>query len=160
MTTTDTQTLAAMQAEHAAEAARLAEQIEARERAACQARKARLLDHDRLAVDVYQAEDDQLRKAEADAKAAWRAAVLEDPMISAWIRYRACRWARTYRADAQGAAMQRTGSPMRPPPQLNYADPRLLEDVLALAEQAARAMAQDDADARHEAREAAGDGAS
>lgn len=85
--------------------------------------------------------------------------MLADPTIAAWIKYRAARWRRTYRIDQQVAAMARLGDQRRPPNPLSYADPRLFEDVLQVAETEARSIAADEQDALVAAREAAGDGA-
>ncbi len=154
-TTTNLAEVQALAAQHEAEAAALRAQIEAGQLAALQAEDERLREHDLAAVHRYAAEEEDRRKAEAEHRAAFRAAVLSDPVFVAWARYRAARWARTFEADQQMARIQRLGLPVTPPPMVGFASPRLSEDIVELLEEAARGLAQDDQDARHEAREAA-----
>ncbi len=79
-------------------------------------------------------------------------------MFSAWIKYRAGRERRTHlRMEIQNA-MNRSGIPGTRPADLNYTDPRLLEDVLDFAEKEARRIVADEMAEHHERREAAGNG--
>lgn len=63
-------------------------------------------------------------------------------MVDAWIAMRTLRWIRTYGTDLTASAMERTDSPNRPPAPLAFREPRLFEDVLALAEREARDRAE------------------
>lgn len=156
---TDVDQLAAEHAQHQARAAELAAQLEREQAEAEDARQARLAEHDRATVASYEATEQAMQQEEADAYEAFRAAIVADPVLSAWITYRAGRWRRTHlRADVQNA-MKNTGDSRRPPTDLSYYDPRLLEDVVKFAETEARNIATDEADARRAARdEAAGEG--
>lgn len=155
---TDVQQLAEQHAEHQARAAELAAQLD-RERAEAEdARQARLDEHDRAVVSGYQATEAAMQNDEAEAYEQFKAAIVADPVLSAWITYRAARWRRTHLRGEVQNAMRSTGDSRRPPPDLSYRDPRLLDDVLELAEREARRIAADEADARQAAREVAGEG--
>lgn len=137
--------LARKQAEQAAEAA--AEQAAREERQAA---------HDRELVAAYDATEAAMKAEEDAAYEEFRAALLTDPVFSAWIRYRAGRWRRTYLRSDVVAAMDRTGHDGPKPTDLAYRDPRLLEDALQFCEDEARRLAADDAERRQSARDAAG----
>ncbi len=141
--------------ERAEQIRRQVEQQQAEEAAA---RARRLERFDRELVAAYPAQEEAIHAEEQQAYEEFRAAVLADPVFSAWIKYRAGRERRTHlRMEIQNA-MNRSGIPGTRPADLNYTDPRLLEDVLDFAEKEARRIVADEMAEHHERREAAGNG--
>jgi hypothetical protein len=141
----DLDQLAAEHAEHQARAAAAAARLAEHQAAEAADAVAQLDAYDRQVIADYRSREAALVEQEQAARDEFRTAVLNDPMIAAWVRYRSLRWARTaLRADVQNA-ITRTGSDIRPPVELRYAAPRLWEDILQVAEDEARATAGDGA---------------
>ncbi|MBA2715601.1 MAG: hypothetical protein H0U51_00810 [Propionibacteriales bacterium] len=88
----------------------------------------------------YAAEEERLLAAEKEAHEAFRAAVLADPMVAAWVRFRWHRFRRDRLRDEANYAANILGLTERKEP-LRWVDSRLLEEVLAVADEEARASA-------------------
>jgi hypothetical protein len=141
----DLDQLAADRAEHQARADDAAARLAEHQAADAADAAAQLDTYDREVIANYRSREAELLAQEHQARAEFRAAVLADPMIAAWIRARSLRWERTaLRADVANA-ITRTGSDVRPPVELRYAAPRLWDDILQVAEDTARATAGDGA---------------
>lgn len=136
----DVQALAAEHAEHQAAADAAAAQLAQRqaEIAAEQATRGQSWDRGLLAEHMTRRR--ALEAEERDARAAFRQAVLDAPLVAAWVRYRAARHRRASLAQDVSSAAARVGDERRIET-LNWRDPRLLEDLVAFAEEAAEDIA-------------------
>ncbi len=139
-------------------AAQLRRQVEQQQADEAAARTRRLERFDRELVAAYPAREEAIHAEEKQAFEEFRAAVLADPLVAAWIKYRAGRERRTFLRMEVTNAMNRSSIDGPRHPDLNYRDPRLLEDVLDFAEKEARRIVAEEMDAHHERREAAGRG--
>lgn len=142
--------------QHRQQAAALQAQLDQQQAVEQTQREQRLQVHDKQTVDAYPAEEEALRTEEQQAREDFIAAVLADPVFAAWATYRACRWRRTYLRDHAANAARTVGA--EGPTPLAYRDPRLLEDLLQLCEDAARDVAAIESDERTNARTDAGNG--
>lgn len=109
-------------------------------------------DWDRELVGQYRPLLDGLRTEEADARAAFHQAVIDTPLIAAWVRYRSVRHRRAMLTQDVESAGVRVGDERRLEP-VNWRDPRLFEDVLKLAEDEAEQLAVDEASERQRRRD-------
>lgn len=129
----------------AAELARRQEEtrrVRAEEDAARQAERASRAEAVRAG---YAAEEERLLAGEKEAHEAFRAAVLADPMIAAYVHYRWHRFRRDRLRDEANTAASILRLEERKTP-LRWVDPRLLEEVLAIADEEARASAFEESD--------------
>lgn len=140
------------------QAAAYRRQIEQEEAEREAARLRRLDAWDKQAVADYPAQTEALQAEERQAYEEFRAAVLADPVYSAWIRHRAARLRRSKLNENTAGAMERLNLPGNRPNPLSYADARLLEDVIRFCDDEAGQIAADEQEDRFEAREAAGNG--
>lgn len=136
-------TLAQERAQHQARADQLAAELAQHQVDTEAAQRAERDTQDRQVIDTYQQRETELMDEEKRARDAFHAAVLADPLIASWIEYRALRERRRVLRDSVTNAIVRSGSTVRPPSELRYTHPRLLEDIVTFAEQEARAIADE-----------------
>ena len=139
MTNLTNEQLAAELTRRQQEAARRAEEEEA-VRQAETARRAQAV------IAGYAAQEERLMAAEKAAYAAFREAVLADPMVAAYIRYR---WHR-FRRDGLRTEFNVAASLLnlgQHKDALRWTDPRLLEEVVGIADREAKLSAEEDTEA-------------
>ncbi len=88
----------------------------------------------------YATEEERLKASEHEAHDAFRAAVLADPMVAAYVHYRWHRFRRDRLRDEANTAARILGRTELKEP-LRWTDSRLLQEVLEIADEEARASA-------------------
>jgi hypothetical protein len=144
-------------AELEAEAARQRADVEARAVEALAARERRLAEFDATAVDTINDRMQALQAEEAEARKQLRAAVLADPVLSAYTRLSAARTARYHLDNEQANIASRLGRPEHRTAE-SYSTPSLIDTVMAIVGQEVKMQAADVIDEHTAAREAAGAG--
>ncbi len=129
----------------AAELARRQDEARARQAEETATRQAERVRRAEVVRAGFAAEEERLKAAEQDAHAAFRAAVLADPMVAAWVRYRWHRFRRDRLRDESNTAARILGR-TELKESLRWVDPRLLEEVLSIADDEARASAFEESD--------------
>lgn len=149
MSTTNLDELRAAAAKAQEEAERRAAELAAEQEAAERQRRAKIDADTRAWLDQYHESgaDEALRADEAKARQAFWDALLADLTWQAWAHYRACRHRLMALANDAENAKART-SDARPVRTVGYRDPRLVEDVLAILDDEARAIALDEQERR------------
>ena len=142
------------EAQAAAEAA--AERLAAREAADLAAQLERREDWDRRFVAGYDDRLAELGEEERRARIDFYDTVVSDSVVAAWITMRACRWRRSALMSSMAGALVRLGQEQQAarysPP--DFREPRLLEEIQEIAEDAALQAATDEDTQRIEDREA------
>ncbi len=133
----DVDALLAERAEAQSRAAAADEQLERHHAEQAARREAREQSFDRGVVSEYDDRNRRLLNDEQAARRKFEAAVLDAPMIAAWVEMRTARWARVANsAEAQSSAMRLGKDTVINP--LEPRDGMLVEDVVRLAEEADR----------------------
>jgi hypothetical protein len=126
----------------AAELARRQEEARHRQAEEAAARQAETARRAQAVLASYDAEKQRLMAAEKEAHAAFRAAVLADPMVAAYVHYRWHRFRRDGLRTEFNHAATLLGATERKDA-LRWYDNRMLEEVLEIADEAARQSALD-----------------
>lgn len=156
---TSTVALDELQRQHAeaqavAEAA--AERLAAREAADLAAQMQRREEWDQHFVDSYRDQLAALDEEDRAARLAFYDTVMSDSVVAAWVEMRACRWRRSALISSMAGALVRLGREQEAGRYSapDYRDPRLLEEIQEIAEDAAMQVATDEEQQRVDDREA------
>ena len=132
--------------ELAAELARRQEETRRRQAEEDAARQAEIARRAQAVLASHTADEQRLMAEEKEAHAAFRAAVLADPMVAAYVRYRSRRFRRDgLRTEWNYAATILNTTERKDA--LRWVDNRLIEEVVEIADKAARQSAYEESGA-------------
>lgn len=146
MTAVDLDELAARHARAQAEAEAAATELAEREQQMLTEQTTRRAEWDTDFVDGYRARVQEIEARSRSVREAFRLAVLDSPVIAAWIDLRADRWRRMVLAGQVQGSLVRLGREQEAARHQGpeWRDPRLFEDVLEFAEIEAQSRAEDE----------------